>query len=317
MSHRLRTRHAFTLVELLVVIAVIGLLIALLLPAVQSARESARRAACSNNLKQLGLAQLAHETAKKAFPSGFASVSSETDRDVWNEAQNGTAGHSWVVDILPFIEQQTLHDRWDFSENVSGNRLVAQSDITNLYCPTRRSRVREEDSRIMFMNWQSGGTDYGGCAGNSNYFNDFLPSHKFEHEGDFANERGVFGRNNPRAPKHISDGLSKTLILGEVQRMYQHPDAMTVGAGTSHDGWAVGGAATLFDTDCDGRTGTVNSNQGGINFPHFENPGSDHPQGANFCFADGSVVFLNNGVDVQVMEFIGSMAGGEVSSSIR
>jgi prepilin-type N-terminal cleavage/methylation domain-containing protein/prepilin-type processing-associated H-X9-DG protein len=316
MSNRLRTRHAFTLVELLVVIAVIGLLIALLLPAVQSARESARRAACSNNLKQIGLAQLTHETAKKAFPSGFASVSSQIDRDVWNEAQNGTAGHSWVVGILPFIEQQTLYDRWDFSKNVSGNRLVAQSDITNLYCPSRRSGVREEDSRIMFMNWQSGGTDYGGCAGNSNYFYDVLPSHTFECEGDRDNERGVFGRNNPRAPKHISDGLSKTLILGEVQRMYQHPDAMSVGAGTSHDGWAVGGAATLFDTDCDASS-LIDTNKGGINFPHFENPGSAHPQGANFCFADGSVVFLINDVDVQVMESVGSMAGGEVSSSIR
>ena len=101
-------------------------------------------------------------------------------------------------------------------------------------------------------------------------------------------------------------------MLGELQRLYQHPNAWTKNAGTSQDGWAVGGVATLFDTDA-----SAASSPGGINAPFFQTPGSEHPQGASFCFADGSVSYLNDNINVDVMEDIGSMAGGEVDSAIR
>jgi prepilin-type N-terminal cleavage/methylation domain-containing protein len=97
-------RRAFTLVELLVVIAIIGILVALLLPAIQAAREAARRSQCQNHLKNLGLACLNYESAKKRLPPGF--VSSPNLTEAW----------AWSAFILPYIEEQGIYDRISPSE---------------------------------------------------------------------------------------------------------------------------------------------------------------------------------------------------------
>ncbi len=138
MTHAGRNRIAFTLVELLVVIAVIGILIALLLPAVQAAREAARRTQCSNNLKQIGIAALLHEDTYKTLPSSG-----------WGAAWVGIPekGHGrrqpggWIYNILPFMEQGELH-RMGYgqtgAERMEINAKRLQTPINTFTCPSRR-----------------------------------------------------------------------------------------------------------------------------------------------------------------------------------
>lgn len=121
-------RSAFTLVELLVVITIIGILIALLLPAVQAAREAARRMQCSNNLKQLGLAMLNHEQAHGFFPGGGWGYNcvAEPDRGTGKRQPGG-----WIFCILPYIEQNGLHQR-TYDE-------IMSLPVPMMNCPSRRT----------------------------------------------------------------------------------------------------------------------------------------------------------------------------------
>ncbi len=134
-------RRAFTLVELLVVITIIGILIGLLLPAVQSARESGRRTQCANNLKQMTLGARQHETAHQYFPTGGWA-------NTWSGDPNYGTGQTqpggWTYNILPFIEQQPVHDMGIGQVPAANKTLLyqaAQTTITSFYCPTRRTAI--------------------------------------------------------------------------------------------------------------------------------------------------------------------------------
>ncbi|MEX0818470.1 MAG: DUF1559 domain-containing protein, partial [Pirellulaceae bacterium] len=107
--------RGFTLVELLVVIAIIGILVALLLPAVQAAREAARRMQCSNNLKQLGLALHNYHDTLKTFPPGYVSNRPGVEGSSSWCRSGGVQGAPWTALILPYMEQQNLHDQFNFN----------------------------------------------------------------------------------------------------------------------------------------------------------------------------------------------------------
>ena len=316
MRRRADTPRAFTLVELLVVIAIIGMLVALLLPAVQSAREAARRMECSNHLKQIGLALHNYAQAFRAFPPGC--IAMETTRyDPWTNANatsgTGLHGTGWMVQVLPFLEQTQVYGNWDFATNVLGNAALAQTDIAAFYCPTRRGGLRAEDmARMPNKAWTGGGADYGGCAGGGNLFYNTTP-HEWIATDSARDEywwqslrRGIFRPNRSTHFRDIADGTSSTMLVGELQRLSE-PAAYRRG----QDGWAVGGSATLFTTN-DNEVGGIYQT-GGMNNLFFESPGSDHPGGASFGMADGSVHFISENINAMLFRHLGSMADGQVA----
>jgi prepilin-type N-terminal cleavage/methylation domain-containing protein/prepilin-type processing-associated H-X9-DG protein len=353
---RSRFKPGFTLVELLVVVTIIGILLALLLPAMQWAREAARRMACGNHVKQIGLALQNYVTARGVLPPG-AIVSNAyqalgtsgggagTHYDPCGEAAStarGAHGTSWMLQILPFIEQNALYDQWDFTKGVRSNQAAAATDISVFYCPTRRSGIRVKDQLIMFPKpyttaaWTAGGNDYAGCMGAQNAFYNpttsdnhrsfLLPKFVYDWpptgtapDGSAICLCGIFVPNVAVAVSQVTDGLSNTIIIGEVPRsQWNGPTPAGQNAyywgpcHTSIDGWAVGGASTLFDTaKC--QEGYDNGQPGGFNTNYFESAGSDHRGGAQFGMADGSVHFIADTIDQIVYANLGSMADGQAA----
>ena len=132
----MRRKNAFTLIELLVVIAVIGLLIVLLLPAVNSVRAAARSTHCKNNLRQLALAAINHESATRCFPP--ARIQPRPNDEP--ERQCGGNGLTWVVHVLPYMEETAFARNWRIHRDFASHPLqIRQQPLDILVCPERRS----------------------------------------------------------------------------------------------------------------------------------------------------------------------------------
>jgi prepilin-type N-terminal cleavage/methylation domain-containing protein/prepilin-type processing-associated H-X9-DG protein len=299
MSHR----KGFTLVELLVVVAIIGILIALLLPAVQAAREAARRSQCSNNLKQLGLGFQNHHDAHNFLPSGGILCCKEIvyDGGVPVMAPKQKAG--WGVQVLPFIEQQSVWEGLGGATDIDRSHNTRAALIAEMFCPTRRRPTRHNG-------W--GMTDYGGCCGNNyvgicNYWDYDTGTEAWMGQG--AVIRTCDNENCTNANRitvltlaDIRDGTSNTMLLGEKQLNV----TATLQGSTGDDdyGYADGWDVDMMRdvqfsqttptnpprVDCYGPTTQCETATPG----RF---GGSHPSGLNVVLCDGSVAHVMYEID--------------------
>lgn len=268
---KVRTARGFTLVELLVVISIISMLMALLLPAVQQARESGRRLACSNNVKQLATAIRSYETQFNRFP-GYV-----------NELQGQRA--SWVVMILPFLEELELWDQWNDSNTT--NNSTPSMDV--LICPSDPPETTGGGALAYCVN--------AGFGTNSNT-QDWATS-----GGNPAN--GIFLDMNPwtdairkSAPQvnvnylNVKDGSTNTLLLSENVQLGSWGNEGSDNKELYGFCWHTNTSTVLL----------INkelTDAGAVDLQHAR-PAAYHPGGVNVAFGDLHVKFLTENVDHNV-----------------
>jgi prepilin-type N-terminal cleavage/methylation domain-containing protein/prepilin-type processing-associated H-X9-DG protein len=303
-SHRRpssRPINGFTLVELLVVIAIIAVLIALLLPAVQAARETARRSSCQNNLKQLGLATVSYENARKSLPPGvnlpigngsgmlFPTSPGAYDRAKTTPLPSKFA--SWIMLVLPFMDQQALYNRFDLSkrdyDNAGSTRAPAAQVIPGLICPS-------DYVPQAVMTYSTGGTYYFGV---NSYFGN---GGSTAYDNNSATFDGVFHLNTSTKLQNISDGTSKTVLAGE--RHSLDPNFVASSSPTAAEelpnrrGWAWANFNATQDL-LNGGSAPINyrlATRTAWNsaYDRLTAFGSGHSGGCYMVFCDGSVRFL-------------------------
>ncbi len=324
--------NGFTLVELLVVITIIGILIALLLPAVQTAREAARRGQCTNSMKQIGLALLNFESSKGRFPPawyGYGSCSSAAGGSGDTEIYNS----SGMIQLLPYLEQQELFDRFKLKEAVAdstssnkrnlngtvvgtpvtnGNAALCGTVVNAFLCPSDGSA--DPLTRLTGSYYGPGGS-YAGAS--TNY--DFITS-----TGDWSTcnywknlaltSRRMFGENSTTTISQVSDGLSNTLAIGETTRYHRNGAAFA----WAYRAWVMCGIdpAGKLNMWIDPGTALWMPDVGylGRLRTWWYPAGSCHPGGCNFTLGDGSVRFLSQTIESRTLNWLTYMADNQAFS---
>jgi prepilin-type N-terminal cleavage/methylation domain-containing protein/prepilin-type processing-associated H-X9-DG protein len=319
---------AFTLVELLVVITIIGILVALLLPAVQAAREAARKAQCQNNLKQIGLALHNYHTAFDRFPAADSVLIPQGCFVKTGPPQLGANCRGTVayMVLLPYIEQANLEAGNNYFASHGWDSWVQENPDATGFNPLARIRLAfyqcPSDDRIsQYVNMR----DYYGVVGGKTAATTAPNGAAFDD--------GFFAENRWRNARDIRDGTAYTLAIGESVHPSMYCTAFT--ATTTCPGYgnaAIGGPDSWWGGDeCNGpnclpRDGnysmgrafrsTMNPLNSSISLAYnHENEypfGSFHSRGAHFAFVDGHVDFISDGIAMTVYQALSTIDGGEV-----
>ena len=335
-----RSRNAFTLVELLVVIAIIGTLVGLLLPAVQSARESARRSDCGNKLRQLALAVTNHESAKQCFPSAAINKPLSGSGGAYNAPGGGFSGGApWSIMILPYMDDQSRYDKFNFSLPFGGgfnadnyrttNNVEQRKRHPNFICPS--SPHGQLVSSAAGVDGPYAGTSFfpvtggGSTTGMSNCVTPgpTIPTNAVPCTGWGYRPMAASGpmfMNSKTRVAHITDGTSKSLLLGESRygqlaagaswlngstpTSTEYSWASGVYVGTN--GYLISGviAAKLLNPSCDPALVSCELSTSHDNF------GSFHTGGAYFAMSDAAVIWLDDNVSVTVLRALGNACDG-------
>ena len=305
-----RDRRAFTLIELLVVIAIIAVLIALLLPAVQQAREAARRTQCKNNLKQIGLGLHNYADVFGTFAPGSLPFTGY--------------GHSWMVRILPYIDQAPLYGKMDITGSSFGgttgwvgintqNAAAVNGIVLSAYlCPSTPVPTVAVVGVVAQIPGGTTSATYAGIAGSTIH-----PTARAMNNGSFPGARDSFGGAMPGTRdvqiRDIIDGTSNTLCIGEQSDWCIDSTGNKVSCKSDCGHGFLMGNAQNDGTD---RMMNVTTVIYGINNKSANNAGvsgncgpntplqSIHAGGAHALLCDGSVRYLNASMDLNTLYYV-------------
>jgi len=343
-----QSRRGFTLVELLVVIAIIGTLVGLLLPAVQAARAAADGSKCKNNLKQIGLAMLNYESAKKSLPEG----SQGTANLVSNGAYGMSINRGAHALILPFAEDQNLANLYDKTRDWNAQTSVVANTVIQMFlCPASGGDPTVIDPILTYLNSQNasnypfkGGavTNYLLCKGSGTGW-------AMSPKADGLPGVGIFLLNMKTTLTSVKDGLSQTVMLGEGSSSKKFtvangatPTTVVQFSGANIPavgGWIAcqpaadsfkgivgasaggnyAGTAVMMNTipvignqyPFAGASTAIDPNAAGNFTANFR---TDHPGGGHFVYGDGHVGAVTDGVALAVYQAMSTKNGSEVGT---
>lgn len=321
---RNRYRTGFTLVELLVVLAVIAMLVAILLPAVQAAREAARQSQCQNNIKQVMLAVLNHESTRNVFPTGGDIQFPKLEDYVQNGKPFGPKrqGLGWAYQILPYMEQQNVH-------NITTTQELENVTVPLYFCPSRREPAK---NKIDYAAAVPAGLDrdnnpypFGGTKMWDSFWRSspatVPPGRRYfgviVRTNWDKNIRKLVGSTQPITIAKIVDGTSKTMVISE-KRMRpnqyvggeDHGDR--IGLSSGWDYVALRSTKVPIGPDTDNEDGSFMRDDN-WSFPellfahHF---GSAHRSGMSAGYADGHVAWIGYDIDPRVLDSMADRRNG-------